>query len=147
MAHIPEKCLIVCAYLLLFFGKVKAWELQLAELHFKGAHLRNFCGVRHSIGSASEKRKHLFLAFKVKFIVGKGNVQPVRQSGIGLDSKQDPLHPCIFPAHIMSVICGGKGDICLHRKPVKGRENFCVLRSGMVLHFNIIVACAENIVV
>ena len=120
-------------------------DLGVAELEIKIALLGDFGRVGASLRHHGEQLVHLVGGLDVEFIGLELHAVGVLNGLAGLDAQQDALHLGVLFAQIVGVVGGCHGDACLPGKLDELRQNGSILFQAVILQFDIVILCTEQI--
>ena len=120
-------------------------DLGVAELKVKITLLGDLCGVGTGFRHHGEQLVHLVGGLDVEFIGLEFHTVGILNGLTGLDAQQNALHLGVLFAQIMGVVGGCHGNARLPGKLDKLRQNGGILLQAMILQFDIVILCTEQI--
>ena len=126
-------------------GRFEVGQLGVAEGKGKITLLRNFVGVLAGFRHQREQVVHLVGAFQVELIGLKFHAVGVGNGLAGLDAQKDALHLGVVAADVVRIVGGDHRDAGFARKADELRQHDRVLLQTVVLQFQIVVPCPEQI--
>ena len=120
-------------------------DLGVAELKVKIALLGDLCRVGAGFRHHGEQLVHLVCGLDVEFISLELHAVGILNGLTGLDAQQDALHLGVLFAQIMGVVGGCHGDARLPGKLDKLRQNGGILLQAVILQFDVVILCTEQV--
>ena len=120
-------------------------DLGVTELKVKIALLGDLCRVGAGFRHHGEQLVHLVGGLDVEFISLELHAVGILNGLTGLDAQQDALHLGVLFAQIMGVVGGCHGDARLARKLDELRQNGGILLQTMILQFDVVILCTEQV--
>ena len=117
----------------------------MTELKVKIALLGNLCRIGTGFRYHGEQLVHLVCGLDVEFISLELHTVGVLNGLAGLDAQQDALHLGVLFAQIMGVVGGCHGDARLPGKLDELRQNSGILFQAVILQFDVVILCTEQI--
>jgi len=120
-------------------------DLGVTELKVKIALLGNLCRIGTGFRYHGEQLVHLVCGLDVEFISLELHAVGILNGLAGLDAQQDALHLGVLFAQIMGVVGGCHGDARLPGKLDELRQNSGILFQAVILQFDVVILCTEQI--
>ena len=120
-------------------------DLGVTELKVKIALLGDLCRIGAGLRYHGEQLVHLVCGLDVEFIGLELHAVGVLNGLAGLDAQQDALHLGVLFAQIMGVVGGCHGDARLPGKLDELRQNSGILFQAVILQFDVVILCTEQI--
>ena len=120
-------------------------DLGVTEFKVKIALLGNLCRIGAGFRHHGEQFVHLVCGLDVEFIGLELHAVGILNGLASLDAQQDALHLGVLFAQIMGIVGGCHGDARLPGKLDELRQNGGILFQAVILQFDVVILCAEQI--
>ena len=120
-------------------------DLGVAELKVKIALLGDLSRIGTGFRHHGEQLVHLVGGLDVEFIGLELHAVGILNGLAGLDAQQDALHLGVLFAQIMGVVGSCHGDTGLARKLDELRQNGSILLQAVILQFDVVILCTEQV--
>ena len=120
-------------------------DLGVTEFKVKIALLGDLFRIGAGFRYHGEQLVHLVCGLDVEFIGLELHAVGILNGLAGLDAQQDALHLGVLFAQIMGVVGGCHGDAGLARKLDELRQNGGILFQAVILQFDVVILCTEQV--